>query len=182
LVYPAPMANRGAISALHQDFVSAGYTTDNVAQLLGPTAIAALDRQQPIPARRSLMTPLSEGNRLAGLISCFMLGDPISPDLARAIFATLTLYGAKKLNLITTNDDGDIVDKVDMSANATDDHSDMWVVANQTDLRLGPRLPAKHILGIGKASMTLAEITPRASVVNALDIGTGCGIQALHLL
>src|SRR5699024_10881963 len=52
----------------------------------------------------------------------------------------------------------------------------------QTALQLGRPLPAEHILGIGKASMTLAEITPRASVVNALDIGTGCGIQALHLL
>lgn len=181
-MYPAPLADRGAISALHQDFVSAGYTTDNVAQLLGPTAIAALDRQQPIPARRSLMTPLSEGNRLAGLISCFMLGDPISPDLARAIFATLTLDGAKKLNLITTNDDGDIIATVDISAYATDHPGDMWVVSDQTALQLGHPLPAEHILGIGKASMTLAEITPRASVVNALDIGTGCGIQALHLL
>src|SRR5699024_6651948 len=43
-------------------------------------------------------------------------------------------------------------------------------------------LPAEHILGVGKASMTLAEITPRHDVATALDIGTGCGIQALHLL
>src|SRR5690625_7570497 len=111
-----------------------------------------------------------------------MLGDPISPDLARAIFATLTLDGAKKLNLITTNDDGDIVATVDISAYATDHPGDMWVASDQTALQLGKPLPADHILGVGKASMTLAEITPRHRVNSALDIGTGCGIPALHLL
>ena len=133
---PAPQANRAAIKALHQDFVSAGYTTDNVAQLVGPTAIAALDRQQPVPARRSLMKPLSEGNCLAGLISCFMLGDPISFELASAIFSTVTLDGAKRLNLVTTNEDGDIIATVDISAYATDHPGDMWVVSDQTALQL----------------------------------------------
>src|SRR5699024_11103121 len=129
-----------------------------------------------------LMTPVFDGYRLAGLLSCFMLGDPISPDLSRGIFATLTQHGAKTLNLITTTDDGDIIATEDISATATVHPGDMWVVSDQTALQLGRPLPAEHILGIGKASMTLAEITPRASVVNALDIGTGCGIQALHLL
>src|SRR5699024_10368188 len=111
-----------------------------------------------------------------------LLRDLLSPKLARAIFANLSLAGAKQLNLITTIDGGDIIAAVDISAYATDHPGDMWVVSDQTALQLGRPLPAEHILGIGNASMTLAEITPRASVVNALDIGTGCGIQALHLL
>src|SRR5699024_12559855 len=95
-------------------------------QLPRPTEIVSQNRHQPFPVRRRLMTLLIEDNRLAGLISCFMLRDPISPDLARAIFATLTLDGAKKLNLITTTDDGDIIATVDISANATDHPRDMW--------------------------------------------------------
>src|SRR5699024_12301577 len=102
---PAPQANRAAIKALHQDFVSAGYTTDNVAQLVGPTAIAALDRQQPVPARRSPMKPLSEAHCLAGQISCFMIGDPTSFALASAISSTVTLAGAKKPTPVTTHAD-----------------------------------------------------------------------------
>ncbi|WP_258934412.1 50S ribosomal protein L11 methyltransferase [Nesterenkonia pannonica] len=38
------------------------------------------------------------------------------------------------------------------------------------------------MLGIGQASLTLAASTHRRQVATALDIGTGCGIQLLHLL
>ena len=37
------------------------------------------------------------------------------------------------------------------------------------------------MLGIGGASTTLASWTPRPHVDRALDLGTGCGVQALHL-
>ena len=39
-----------------------------------------------------------------------------------------------------------------------------------------------HVLGIGHASLTLAQITERTPVKRALDVGTGCGIQTFHLL
>ena len=38
-----------------------------------------------------------------------------------------------------------------------------------------------HVLGIGGASVSLARAVVRAPVERALDLGTGCGIQALHL-
>jgi len=38
------------------------------------------------------------------------------------------------------------------------------------------------VLGIGHASLTLAQITERTPVKRALDVGTGCGIQTFHLL
>lgn len=181
-MHPAPVANAEAIAALRQDFISAGYTTDNVAELLGPIATAALHREQHIPAQRALAQPLAEGNRLAGLISCFMLAQPISRATAEKLFATLGLEAALALNIIALTADDDVVATVDISAYATDHPGDMWVASDQTALQLGRPLPAAHILGVGKASMTLAEITPRHRVNSALDIGTGCGIQALHLL
>jgi methylase of polypeptide subunit release factors len=39
-----------------------------------------------------------------------------------------------------------------------------------------------HVLGIGGASLTLAQVTVRPRVRTALDLGTGCGIQTFHLL
>lgn len=38
-----------------------------------------------------------------------------------------------------------------------------------------------HVLGIGGASVSLARAVVRNPVERALDLGTGCGIQALHL-
>jgi methylase of polypeptide subunit release factors len=40
---------------------------------------------------------------------------------------------------------------------------------------------ADHVLGVGGASVSLAELTVRQPVRAALDLGTGCGVQALHL-
>lgn len=53
-----------------------------------------------------------------------------------------------------------------------------WLVSDF----LGARpLPADHVLGAGGAATTLAAITARRAVGSALDLGTGGGIQLLHL-
>ncbi len=39
---------------------------------------------------------------------------------------------------------------------------------------------ADHVLGVGHASLSLLQATPTAKVGSVLDLGTGCGIQALH--
>jgi methylase of polypeptide subunit release factors len=61
-----------------------------------------------------------------------------------------------------------------------DDATDWWVVSDRTDARGRPQR-ADHVLGVGGASATLAQLTVRRPVGRALDIGTGCGVQALHL-
>ena len=42
----------------------------------------------------------------------------------------------------------------------------------------GRGLRPDHVVGIGGATITLATITPRDPVDQALDLGTGCGLQA----
>ena len=37
------------------------------------------------------------------------------------------------------------------------------------------------MLGVSSASTTLAQLTVRRPVGRALDLGTGCGVQSLHL-
>ena len=181
-MYPAPDVQIAAIAALRDDLAAAEYTTDNTAELLGPTATEALNREQRIPARHALEQPLRDGNVLAGFISCFMMADPIGRKLAENMFATLGLDGAISLGLVVEHGRDQVHATLDLSAYATDNSGDLWVASDQTALQLGTPLPADHILGVGKASLTLAEITPRHRVDTALDIGTGCGIQALHLL
>ncbi len=48
------------------------------------------------------------------------------------------------------------------------------------DGRIDPVRP-DFVLGLSPASTTLAEMTMRRAVGRALDLGTGCGVQALHL-
>src|SRR5690606_29971451 len=47
------------------------------------------------------------------------------------------------------------------------------------EIALGTALPADHVLGVGGASRTLAELVVPIQVERGLDLGTGCGIQAL---
>jgi hypothetical protein len=54
-----------------------------------------------------------------------------------------------------------------------------WIASDLDELALGTELPADHVLGVGGASRTLAELIVPTPVGRALDLGTGCGIQAL---
>ena len=58
-------------------------------------------------------------------------------------------------------------------------HEDDWWIAADIARKHPP--PLDHVIGIGAASMTLLSATLRQPVASALDLGTGCGIQALHL-
>ena len=61
-----------------------------------------------------------------------------------------------------------------------DETHDWYVVSDRTDAHGRPGRD-DHVLGIGGAATTLAGLTVRTPVPRALDIGTGCGVQALHL-
>jgi methylase of polypeptide subunit release factors len=56
------------------------------------------------------------------------------------------------------------------------DGPDWWVLSD-LDLR---RQERDHVTGVGAASLTLAAATVRRPVGSVLDLGTGCGVQALH--
>ena len=60
---------------------------------------------------------------------------------------------------------------------------DLWVVSDLTPGLDGSpnRVGADHVLGISPASTSLAQLTIREPVGRSLDLGTGCGVQALHL-
>lgn len=60
------------------------------------------------------------------------------------------------------------------------DH-EWWVASDLAEVQTGKPLADDHVLGIGGATLTLLEMTVRERVDSALDVGCGCGIQALYL-
>ena len=77
---------------------------------------------------------------------------------------------------------GEVRAALDCRPYADDDH-DWWVVSDLTPGLDGQpiRVDADHVLGVSPASTSLAQLTVREPVARALDLGTGCGVQALHL-
>lgn len=152
----------------------AAYTAEGVQSVLGPVAAEALGREDPVPARWAL-----KGSRdpLATLIRCFILGDRVDPAELAGALPTLGLASARRLGLLSADGSRALVA---LSPYGDEDHD--WVVASDWgEVATGRPLAADHVLGIGGASKTLASWTPRPQVGRALDLGTGCGVQALHL-
>jgi hypothetical protein len=116
---------------------------------------------------------------VATLIRLFTLGDPV--DLAEVEHAlpTLRASGAVALGLVDEEGDG-VVARVDVRPYAADDRH-WWVASDLAEVATGSPVRADHVLGIGGASTTLAAWTIRRPAGRALDVGTGCGVQALHL-
>ncbi|GAB3063011.1 methyltransferase [Intrasporangium mesophilum] len=163
---------------MRSDLTAARFTVDGVAKRLGPMASAALHREQPLPALLAT-APGSGVDPCGTLVRLFTLGCPVPASAAAAALPTLGVAGAQALGLVRTVDD-DVVATCDLQPYADDDR-DRWVVSDLSEVATGEPLRPDHVLGIGGASTTLASWTVRRPVERALDLGTGCGVQALHL-
>jgi len=163
------------IARLAADLRAANFTVDALTELWGEDAAAALHRGQRVPALRSLRS--SKATALSELATVFILGLP-SPTIARA-FPSLTLDGAVELGLVTA-DGAPLLDLRPYSVVDHDGVASWWIASDLGELALGHAIPEHHVLGVGGASTTLSGLMVPARVELALDLGTGCGIQALH--
>jgi methylase of polypeptide subunit release factors len=166
---------RAAAARVRAAFLDAGFTADGLLAMLGPSAYAALGRGEPVPARRALQDRHDPGAELARL---FVLGDPVTREDA---VRHLPLDELLALGLVGGR--SDLRALVDVRPYGESD-TDWYVVSDHGPDSSGAdvdEVAADHVLGVGGASLTLARITPRGPVDRALDLGTGCGVQALHL-
>jgi hypothetical protein len=173
---PPPTPDPALVARLRADLGQAAYTVEAVEELLGPLASAALGREQALPAQR---VTAEAGTPLATLVRLFTLGDAVDSDDAARALPTLGVAGAQGLGLVRAEGPG-VVASCDLRPYADEDHG-WWVASDLSELATGQPLREDHVLGIGGASTTLASWTPRPRVDRALDLGTGCGVQALHL-
>ncbi|HEY7722581.1 MAG TPA: methyltransferase [Pedococcus sp.] len=171
-----PRTDPALVARLRADLSAAGYTVDGVAALLGPLARAALDREQTLPAQR---VTAASGEPVATLVRLFTLGDAVDEEEAGAALPTLGVTGALDLGLVVLQGPG-VVATCDLRPYGDDAHA-WWVASDLSELATRLPLREDHVLGVGGASTTLASWTPRPQVERALDLGTGCGVQALHL-
>ncbi|MFL6122485.1 methyltransferase [Actinophytocola sp.] len=153
---------------LREAFLTAGYTADGVVGVLGTQAHAALGRGEPEPARRACR----DAGALGTLIRLFLLGDAEPEAAVRAALGSVDLADAVAASVVTP------AGRAGLDIRPYED--DWWVVADLDSELRGGAVPADHVLGVGHASINLARATARRPVGTLLDLGTGCGVQALH--
>lgn len=146
--------------------LDAGYTVDGVRERLGDVAAAALAREETIPALRATR----EGDTLGTLIRLWWLGVPV--EAPRGLPVDALLAGG-----LVAAEGGRIVSTVHLQPWETGGY-----VVSDRKVRPGdPALRADHVVGAGGASANLAQLASRRPVGRVLDLGTGCGVQVLHL-
>ncbi|MCW4384789.1 methyltransferase [Salinibacterium sp. SYSU T00001] len=172
-------AARQLVTALRDDLASARFTVDSLRALWGEEADAALFRGQRVPALRVLDTVASPAATLARV---FVLGMPTERAALETALPTLRAEGAVALGLARVEGER-VWPCLDLRPyDFIDAHgAGSFVLASDLgELALGQPIPESHVLGVGGASRTLSGLTVRNEVDSVLDLGTGCGIQALH--
>lgn len=182
-----PRSDPALLDALRADLTEAEYTVPAVEELLGPLASAALHREEPLPALRATAGPGDPTTaRVAALVRLFVLGAEVPRRAVEAAFPRLGADGVARLGLVEVAgaQDGDAVRAVvDLRPYEAADAAgtvDWWLASDLGELATGRALHTDHVLGVGGASTTLAQVTVRDPRDRVLDLGTGCGIQALH--
>ena len=167
------------VDALRSDLEAARFRVDHLEELWGADAEEALRRGNRVPANRALAASNSPA---ASLASLFVLGELGDPDAVAAALPSLGLDGAAELGLAAVTA-GRVRPLADLRPYAfVDPHGagEWWIASDLGELATGGSLRVDHVLGVGGASTTLAGLQFTDHVGSVLDLGTGCGIQALH--
>jgi hypothetical protein len=180
------------LTALAADLRVVDYTLDGVAGLLGESAYTALNRDQIIPALLAAerAEQQDEGAKaLAAVVRLWLLAEPQPSETLDAALPGIRAEGLQELGLVEPVPGGSLLAaKADLRPYGWDANEDgsggaeLWVASDLAAHQQEGVLRHDHVLGIGQASTTLVQTTFRRHTRRALDLGTGCGIQAFHLL
>ncbi len=191
---PTITTDPATVAAVAADLGAAGFTVERLDSLWGAEAAASLHRGSRVAALRALAQ--RETTPLATLATLFVLGLPVSRAHADAAFPTAGVDGVVAAGLLRhdeagTDDSGLPLDPADALVHPAVDlrpyafvddlgAGSWWIVSDLGELALGTALGEEHVLGIGGATTTLSGLQLPVRVHRVLDLGTGCGIQAMH--
>ncbi len=168
-------------AALRGDLRAADYTAAAVRAAWGEVADDAVGRGLHAPALRALGERV---DALAVLARILFLGVPAPRADVDAALPRLGAAGLAALGLAEVDDDRVVPAALVRPQEYSDDAgAGLWWIASDLDeAAVGGALPTGHVLGVGGASMTLAGLQLPSPARRVLDVGTGCGIQALRAL
>ena len=144
----------------------AGYSRDGIQELLGVSGdVLSRKGDRPVHLRR-----LPGTGPLDTLVRLFLLDVSVEVGDAERELGTEELEALGTLRLVHEGEGGV------QGAVRLVPHGAILVASDLPDEQ---GLHPDHVAGVHRPSVTLADLTVRRRVDRALDMGTGCGIQAL---
>ncbi|NLA66458.1 MAG: methyltransferase [Leucobacter sp.] len=172
------------LESLRGEIQRTNFTFDGVRSLLGEHADGARLRGVFAPAREVLSRRDDGG--LTTLVRLFLLAETIDADLFDTTLPGLGATAALELGLVQADHSGGLRAQLSLNpvrlSDAISPGGVDWCIISDLDdhLRGGPAR-TDHVMGVGGATRSLiAQLSGRARST-CLDLGTGCGIVALHL-
>lgn len=168
------------VTSLVADLRAARFRSEALRAAWGVEADDAIGRSLRRPALRGLGDRDDAQAVLARLL-IFGVSQPLA-DVDRALPA-LGSAGLVALGLASFRDDLVHPEAVLRPQSFHDDRGpgEWWVASDLDEIALGGgALATDHVLGVGGASLTLAGLQLPTPARRVLDLGTGCGIQALR--
>ena len=167
--------------ALAADLRDAGFTAEALRSAWGPAADDAIARGLRAPADRALA---AREDPLAVLGRLLVLGMPQPAASVTLALPRVGPDGLAGLGLVVVESEGADVRPLALvrpQSYADESGTGQWWIASDLDeAALGGPLPEDHVLGVGGASLTLAALQLPTPAERGLDVGAGCGIQALR--
>ncbi|HEY8481934.1 MAG TPA: class I SAM-dependent methyltransferase [Spirillospora sp.] len=158
--------------------LEANYTVSGVREMLGPVAGGALARDEIVPALRAT----GGGSPLETLTRLFWLQVPVDPGPVDADVLVAAGLAERSGGRVRPRLRVEPLEAVTADGSGPRPGHAGYVVSDLTVRPGSGRVPAAdHVVGAGGASGNLARLVVHRPVDNVLDLGTGCGVQAVHV-
>src|SRR5258708_7699147 len=161
-------ANQGDYRGIRDVLAQANYTEQGVCGVLGIENLSRL-REKKLPA---LLRRMGGGTPLETLVRLFVLGQPAEGRAAQRAIAPMTLDEWREIGLIELKDSS-VVASVQLRC------CQDLVFAYDFARRERGGLRQDYVMGVSPSSLVLAGMTVRKKNSATLDLGSGCGIQAI---
>jgi Methyltransferase small domain len=159
-----PVPDGEQLANLRAVLECADFTTERIEATLGVGELSAAPGDTAIHRRR-----LADNDSFSTIARLFLLGDAVEAALVAAAFAPVDLDSMAPLGLFEAEGD-----EVRATARLLP-HGDYYLASDHVAVVQS----SDWVAGIHAPSVTLAKLAVRRSVETTLDLGTGCGIQAL---
>ncbi len=159
-----PVADGQSLAELRAALERADFTTDRIEASLGVGELSSAPGETEVHRHR-----LAGDDAFSTIGRLFVLGDAVENSMVEAALAPASLEQVAALGLFERE-----ADRVRSTARLLP-HGDYYLASDHAR----PGDSSDWVAGIHAPSVTLAKLAVRSSVDATLDLGTGCGIQAL---
>lgn len=152
-------------SLLRSILIDTGYSQTSLAETI---CISKPNESQDV----EVVSRRVKGNsQYSILVRLFWLGKSVNRSILQKALPKIDVESLSSIGLLNT-EDGMVRSNVKLAP-----YHDLYF-ASDFGTEIGKQISPDHVLGVGAASLTLANLTIRRNVKRVLDIGCGAGVQA----